>query len=98
MRKDIRKYAGPGHWNDLDMMEVGNEFSDAENRSHFAMWSILASPLIMGNDLSQKFANLKNDLYEIRDLFNYKDLGDTSMPLKAKIGVRDVLMLRLVRQ
>lgn len=51
MRKDIRKVAGPGHWNDFDMMEVGNGMTDAEDRSHFAMWSMLASPLIMGNDL-----------------------------------------------
>ncbi|WP_117624646.1 hypothetical protein [Neotamlana nanhaiensis] len=48
---DIRKYAGPNHWNDFDMMEVGNGMTNAEDRSHFAMWSILASPLIMGNDL-----------------------------------------------
>ena len=51
MRKDIRKVAGPGHWNDFDMMEVGNGMTDAEDRSHFAMWTMLASPLIMGNDL-----------------------------------------------
>tara|TARA_R110002050_G_scaffold196426_2_gene331316 strand:- start:1481 stop:2689 length:1209 start_codon:yes stop_codon:yes gene_type:complete len=51
MRKDIRKAAGPDHWNDLDMMEIGNGMTDAEDRSHFAMWSMLASPLIMGNDL-----------------------------------------------
>ena len=51
MRKKIRKVAGPGHWNDFDMMEVGNGMTDAEDRSHFAMWSMLASPLIMGNDL-----------------------------------------------
>ena len=51
MRKDIRKAAGPGHFNDFDMMEVGNGMTDAEDRSHFAMWSMLASPLIMGNDL-----------------------------------------------
>lgn len=51
MRKNLRKYAGPGHWNDLDMMEVGNGFTDAEDRTHFAMWCMLASPLIMGNDL-----------------------------------------------
>ena len=51
MRKAIRKAAGPGHWNDYDMMEVGNGMTDAEDRSHFAMWSMLASPLIMGNDL-----------------------------------------------
>lgn len=51
MRKDIRKAAGPGHWNDFDMMEVGNGMTAAEDRSHFAMWSMLASPLILGNDV-----------------------------------------------
>lgn len=51
MRKEIRKASGPEHWNDFDMMEVGNGMTDAEDRSHFAMWSMLASPLIMGNDL-----------------------------------------------
>lgn len=51
MRKDIRKYSGPGHWNDFDMMEVGNGMTVSEDRVHFAMWVMLASPLIMGNDL-----------------------------------------------
>ncbi|MCU4177250.1 glycoside hydrolase family 27 protein [Carboxylicivirga sp. N1Y90] len=51
LRKDIRKHTGPGHWNDFDMMEVGNGMTVAEDRVHFAMWSMLASPLIMGNDL-----------------------------------------------
>ncbi|MEH0153284.1 glycoside hydrolase family 27 protein [Limibacter armeniacum] len=51
MHQNIRKHAGPGHWNDLDMMEVGNGMTDAEDRSHFAMWSVMASPLILGNDL-----------------------------------------------
>ncbi len=51
MRKDIRKFAGPGHFNDYDMMEVGNGMTAAEDRSHFAMWSMLASPLILGNDV-----------------------------------------------
>ena len=51
MQKDLRKYAGPGHWNDPDMMEVGNGMSQAEDRSHFAMWAMLAAPLIAGNDL-----------------------------------------------
>lgn len=51
LRKDIRKYTGPGHWNDFDMMEVGNGMTAAEDRVHFAMWVMLSSPLIMGNDL-----------------------------------------------
>ena len=48
----LAKYAGPGHWNDPDMLEVGNgKLSLAENRSHFSMWALLASPLLAGNDL-----------------------------------------------
>lgn len=51
MRKDIRKYAGPNGWNDYDMMEVGNGMTAAEDRSHFTLWSMFASALIMGNDI-----------------------------------------------
>src|ERR1700689_297650 len=44
--------AGPGHWNDPDMLEVGNGgMTDAEYRAHFSLWAILAAPLIAGNDL-----------------------------------------------
>lgn len=50
MRKDIRKYSGPDHWNDFDMMEVGNEMNNTEDKSHFAMWCMLSSPLFTGND------------------------------------------------
>ncbi|WMI68593.1 glycoside hydrolase family 27 protein [Mangrovimonas sp. YM274] len=174
MRKDIRGAAGPGHWNDLDMMEVGNGMTDAEDRSHFAMWSIMTSPLIMGNDLrsasketiktlsnkevvainqdklgiqgfrftnengleiwlkplannawAMVFVNMqdeeveidfdfakhdigddvhgrmldpKHNVYNIRDLFNHKNLGDTSKNMKAKIGVHDVLMIKLEKK
>lgn len=51
MQEGLRKYAGPGHWNDPDMMEVGNGLTDSENRAHFTMWSMLAAPLIAGNNL-----------------------------------------------
>lgn len=47
----LRVHAGPGHWNDPDMMEVGNMASVGEDRAHFAMWAMLAAPLIAGNDL-----------------------------------------------
>lgn len=47
----LRKYAGPGHWNDPDMMEVGNMPSVNEDRAHFSMWCMLAAPLIAGNDI-----------------------------------------------
>ena len=47
----LRAYAGPGHWNDPDMLEVGNGMSVNEDRAHFTMWAMLAAPLISGNDL-----------------------------------------------
>lgn len=48
----LRKVAGPGHWNDMDMMEIGNGgLTHFEEETHFALWAILASPLILGNDL-----------------------------------------------
>jgi alpha-galactosidase len=47
----LRKYSGPGQWNDPDMMEVGNLSSVNEDRAHFAMWAMLAAPLIAGNDV-----------------------------------------------
>jgi alpha-galactosidase len=48
------KYAGPGHWNDPDMLEVGNGgMSEDEYRTHLGLWAILAAPLIAGNDLTR---------------------------------------------
>lgn len=47
----LRKYAGPGHWNDMDMLEVGMGMTEDEDRAHFAIWAMMASPLILGNDL-----------------------------------------------
>ena len=48
----LYSFAGPGHWNDPDMLEVGNGgMTDTEYRSHFSLWAILAAPLIAGNDL-----------------------------------------------
>ena len=50
----LSKYAGPGHWNDPDMLEVGNgKLNLEENRTHMSLWALLASPLLAGNDLSQ---------------------------------------------
>ncbi|MER6664036.1 NPCBM/NEW2 domain-containing protein [Amycolatopsis japonica] len=48
----LEGYAGPGGWNDPDMLEVGNGgMTDTEYRSHFALWSLLNAPLLAGNDL-----------------------------------------------
>ncbi len=51
-RDGLGQYAGPGHWNDLDMMEVGSAgLTTIESRSHFTLWCMVASPLMAGNDL-----------------------------------------------
>jgi alpha-galactosidase len=48
----LAKYAGPGRWNDPDMLEVGNGFMTIhEQQSHFALWALLKSPLLIGCDL-----------------------------------------------
>ena len=48
----LDSYAGPGHWNDPDMLEIGNGgMSDTEYRTHMSLWSLLAAPLLAGNDV-----------------------------------------------
>ena len=48
----LDKYAGPGAFNDPDMLEVGNgKLTYEENKSHFTLWSMMAAPLILGNDI-----------------------------------------------
>jgi alpha-galactosidase len=61
-QEGLRKYAGPDHWNDPDMMEVGNGLSIGENRAHFSMWAMLAAPLIAGNDLRSMSADTRKIL------------------------------------
>ncbi len=49
---NLWKHAGPGGWNDPDMLEVGNgNLTFEENKSHFALWCMMAAPLILGNDV-----------------------------------------------
>jgi alpha-galactosidase len=68
MQDGLRKYAGPGHWNDPDMLEVGNGgLSVNENRAHFSIWAMLAAPLIAGNDL-------RNMTPEIKQILTNKDV------------------------
>ena len=46
------RYAGPGHWNDPDMLEVGNgHMTDGEYRTHMSLWVLVAAPLLAGNDI-----------------------------------------------
>jgi alpha-galactosidase len=61
MRKGIRTAAGPDHWNDPDMMEVGKGMSQNEDRAHFSLWAMVAAPLMTGNDVRK----MKKETIEI---------------------------------
>jgi len=51
-QSDVAPYAAPGHWNDPDMLEVGNGgLSADESRTHFSLWALVAAPLLAGNDV-----------------------------------------------
>lgn len=59
----IYSYAGPGHWNDPDMLEVGNgKMTIQEDRSHFSLWALLAAPLLAGNDIASMSADTRSIL------------------------------------
>lgn len=157
----LEKYAGPGHWNDPDMLEVGNPgLTLAESRAHFSLWCILAAPLMAGNDVrimteeirdiltdadviavnqdpmgkqGYRFSQapekeiwvkelvdgdwavcilnagekatemqvaredmtfLKGD-YQVRDLWEKKDMGTTEQDISRKVDPHDVILLRL---
>ncbi len=56
-------YAGPGHWNDPDMLEVGNgHMTTAEYQTHMALWSLLSAPLLAGNDIRNMSQTTKDIL------------------------------------
>jgi alpha-galactosidase len=88
LQKDLRAHAGPGHWNDPDMMEVGNGMSVNEDRAHFSMWSMLAAPLIAGNDLRNMSKDTRETLTN-REVIavNQDSLGIQGFKYAAKDGL-----------
>jgi alpha-galactosidase len=79
---DLEKYAGPDHWNDPDMLEVGNAgLSLAESRSHFSLWCILAAPLMAGNDIRKM-------PQEIRAILTNKEVIAVDQDALGKQGYR----------
>ena len=51
LNADLYKYVSPGHYNDMDMLQVGRGMSYEEDKTHFSMWCMMNSPLLAGNDL-----------------------------------------------
>lgn len=64
MIKPLAKYCSPGHVNDLDMLQIGNGMSHDDEKTHFAMWCMMSTPLVIGCDLTkmdeETLAILKN--------------------------------------
>jgi alpha-galactosidase len=84
----IGQYAGPGHWNDPDMLEVGNKgLTLAESRAHFSLWCILAAPLIAGNDVRHMSKEV-HDILTDRDVIaiDQDPLGKQGWRLRAETG------------
>lgn len=97
-QRDLAKYAGPGYWNDPDMLEVGNGgMTTEEYKTHFSLWCMLAAPLIAGNDLGNMSPETREILTnpEIIALdqdalgkqgFCYRDNGDYEIWIKMLAG------------
>lgn len=81
----IAANARPGHWNDPDMLEVGNGgMSDTEYRSHFSLWAMMAAPLIAGNDI-RKMKQPATDILTNTDVIavDQDPLGAQGKPISA---------------
>jgi len=78
LQEGLRQYAGRGHWNDPDMLEVGNGMVVNEDRAHFSMWAMIAAPLIAGNDL-------RNMSKQTIDILTNKEVIDVNQD---KLGIQ----------
>ncbi|MFJ6789589.1 NPCBM/NEW2 domain-containing protein [Streptomyces angustmyceticus] len=84
----LAPHAGPGHWNDPDMLEVGNGgMTDTEYRSHFSLWSMMAAPLLIGSDL-RKAGPETFEILANKDLIavDQDRLGKQATVLKSESG------------
>ena len=92
----INQYSGPGHWNDLEMLEIGNGGqTEHEYRSHFAIWSMMSAPLMAGNDIRNMDALTKEILLNKEAIaINQDKLGKTAFRFVTLNGI-DILVKAL---
>ena len=85
----LASFAGPGHWNDPDMLEIGNGgMSATEYRTHFSLWCMLAAPLMAGNDLRTMSAETREILTNQEAIAVDQDvLGRQAVRLLEKAGI-----------
>lgn len=85
----LAPYAAPGHWNDPDMLEIGNGgMSATEYRTHFSLWCMLSAPLIAGNDLRSMSAETR-DILTNREVIaiDQDSLGRQGQRLSSRDGI-----------
>ncbi|WP_123820206.1 glycoside hydrolase family 27 protein [Kitasatospora cineracea] len=88
----LASYAGPGHWNDPDMLEVGNgSLSDTESRTEFSLWSEMAAPLIAGTNIASASANTLSTLTNTRVIAVDQDPLGKQGTMVSSTGGLDVL-------
>lgn len=77
-------FAGPGHWNDPDMLEIGNgHMTDEEYRTHMSLWALTAAPLLAGNDIRTMSEATKSILLNKEVIAVDQDpLGKQASPVK----------------
>ncbi|MGW5363111.1 glycoside hydrolase family 27 protein [Actinopolymorpha pittospori] len=85
----LAEYAGPGHWNDPDMLEVGNGgMTDTEYRTHFGLWAIMAAPLLIGSDLRRVTPETMEILLNTEVIAVDQDpLGVQGAPIRSEGGL-----------
>ena len=99
--KPLRKYCAPGHVNDLDMMQIGNGMGHEEEKSHFAMWCMMSTPLMVGCDLTklpkETLDVLKNEELIALDqdpaclqAFVVKEVRDEKGALLGEVWIKDL--------
>jgi len=90
---DIANNAQAGHWNDPDMLEVGNGGMTAdEYRTHFSLWAMLRAPLIAGNDLRTMTDETKSILTNPEIIAIDQDLEAKPVQLLSQEGTSEVLV------
>src|SRR5712692_2232203 len=89
-------YAKPGHWNDPDMLEIGNgHMSDTEYKTHMSLWSMLSAPLIAGNDLRDMTPAIHDILTNREVIAIDQDRGDKQATRVSKSGDQEIWVKQL---
>ncbi|KAJ5110431.1 hypothetical protein N7532_000966 [Penicillium argentinense] len=82
-------FAGPGQWPDLDMLEVGNDlFTTSEEQTHFSLWAILKSPLVIGGALKDERTSISKESLAILSNKDVIDLNQDSLGRSADLRRR----------